>query len=268
MNQGFSPPSCLPGQPLTQYSSLYNLPVILSVDTASIGGSVCLTRGTALLATRVGDAAVSHSNRLLNDINETLDEAEVTLSDVELLAAASGPGSFTGLRIGLATVKALAATLRISCVGIPTLQAVAHAAGAASGVVALVPAGRGELFSQLLSVSTTGSVTPLDEPAHLSPHNVVEKYGSLKTLRWSGPGAHMYRDLLESHAREKGIDFDDGVRAERQLSSGWILAPAQENLSQHVAALALQKYESDEVGDALSLLALYVRLSDAELKCP
>ncbi|MCM3904029.1 MAG: tRNA (adenosine(37)-N6)-threonylcarbamoyltransferase complex dimerization subunit type 1 TsaB, partial [Pyrinomonadaceae bacterium] len=127
-------------------------PVILSIDTATLAGSVCLMRGTTLLATRVGDPAVSHSNSLLKDINNSLGEAEVSLSDVNLIAAASGPGSFTGLRIGLATVKALAATLQTPCVGIPTLNAVAHAAGPAAASVALLPAGRGELFSQLFSV--------------------------------------------------------------------------------------------------------------------
>ena len=165
-------------------------------------------------------------------------------------------------------MKALAATLRISCVGIPTLHAVALAAGPATATVALLPAGRGEVFLQLLSVSPNGSVTPLDEPAHLSPHKVLEKYGSLKTLKWSGPGAHMYRDLLESYAQEKGIDFDDESPPETDSTQGWRLAPAQENLSQHVAALALQKYESNQVGDPLSLSAIYVRPSDAELKCP
>jgi tRNA threonylcarbamoyladenosine biosynthesis protein TsaB len=195
-------------------------------------------------------------------------EAEVSLSDVDLLAVALGPGSFTGLRIGLATVKALAATLHIACVGIPTLHAVAHAAGPAAATVAVLPAGRGEVFLQLLSVSTNGDVTPLDEPAHLSPHKLIEKYGSLKTLKWSGPGAHMHRDLLESHAWEKGMSFDDQSRPEIELSQGWTLAPAQQNFSQHVAALALRKYESDEVDDPLSLSAIYVRPSDAELKCP
>jgi tRNA threonylcarbamoyladenosine biosynthesis protein TsaB len=246
---------------------LNNLPVILSVDTASPKGSVCLTRGGALLASRAGNPEVSHSNSLLKDISASLCEAEVSLSDIDLLAAASGPGSFTGLRIGLATVKALAATLRISCVGIPTLHAVAHAAGPATATVALLPAGRGEVFLQLLSVSSDGRVTPLDEPAHLSPHSLLEKYGSLKTLKWSGPGAHMYRDLLESYAREKGIYFDDENRLQAE-SQGWRLVPALENLSQNVAALALQKYQINQVGDPVSLNAVYVRPSDAELKCP
>jgi len=230
-----------------------------------MGGSVCLTRGTMLLATRLGDPEVSHSNSLLKDINECLGQAEVTLSDVDLLAAASGPGSFTGLRIGLATVKALAATLRISCVGIPTLHALALAAGPSTNTVALLPAGRGEVFLQLLSVSPDGSVTPLDQPAHLSPHQAFEKYGSIQTLVWSGPGAYLYRDLLTSYAREKGMAFDEGSPPE--TDRGWTLAPAQENLSQHVAGLALQKYQSNQVGDPLSLSALYVRPSDAELKC-
>lgn len=243
-------------------------PLILSVDTATMGGSVCLTLGTKLLATRVGDPAVSHSNSLLKDIHESLDEAEVAISDVNLLAAASGPGSFTGLRIGLATVKALAATLRISCVGIPTLHAVALAAGASNATVALLPAGRGEVFSQLLSVSPNRSVTPLDEPVHLSPHKMLEKYASLRTLRWTGPGAHMYRDLIGSYHRDKEIGFEVEGSGATDSSPGWRLVPAQENLSQYVAALSLQKYASNQVGNPLSLSAIYVRPSDAELKCP
>lgn len=247
---------------------LKDVPVVLSVDTASMGGSVCLTRGINLLATRVGDPAVSHSNNLLKDISKILAEAELSLSDVDLLAAASGPGSFTGLRIGLATVKALAATLRIPCVGVPTLYAVAHAAGPASAIIALMPAGRGEVFLQLFSVSPGGSVSPIDEPAHLSPAGMLGKYGSLKALKWSGPGAHRYRDNLESHAREKGIDFDYETQAELHLSHGWRLAAAENNLSQHVSALAVQKYERNDVSDPHSLRAIYVRPSDAELKCP
>ena len=241
--------------------------LILSIDTATLGGSVSLTRNNTLLASRLGDPSVSHSNSLLKDISECMNRAGVSLSSVDLLAAASGPGSFTGLRIGLATVKALAATLRIPCVGIPTLHAVAHGAGQSAATVALLPAGRGEVFVQMISVLSDGSVTSLDEPAHLPPHNVLDKYGSIKVLKWSGPGAHMYRDLLDSYAREKGIDFAERS-PETELSQGWRLVPAQENLSEHVAALALQRYASGVVDDPLSLSAIYVRPSDAELKCP
>lgn len=192
----------------------------------------------------------------------------MSLTDVTLFAAASGPGSFTGLRIGLATVKALAATLERPCVGIPTLHAVAHAAGPSSATIALLPAGRGEVFVQMLSVSPDGRVAQLDAPAHLSPLKLVAKYGAFKYLKWAGDGVSVCRDVLVAYSREQGIDFDDDGTLETIQHPGWALAPKQENLSKHVAALALQRLESCEVLDPASLTAIYVRPSDAELKCP
>ena len=117
-------------------------PLILSIETATMGGSVCLSAGDTVLAAVAGDPKLSHSNTLLSDINKCLREAGVAVQDVELFATTSGPGSFTGLRIGLATIKALAATLNRPCVGVPTLQVIAHTAGVSNATVALLPAGR------------------------------------------------------------------------------------------------------------------------------
>src|SRR4030081_2020973 len=127
-----------------------------------MGGSVFLGRGNVELATRTGDPRVSQSFSLLNDISDILRQASASLHEVDLFACASGPGSFTGLRIRLATVKALAASLNRPCVGIPTLQAVGHAAAPSSATVALLPAGRGEVFAQMFSVSKYGTVSEVD----------------------------------------------------------------------------------------------------------
>src|SRR5262252_1548671 len=83
-------------------------PLILAIETATRAGSVAVNRGESLLSAVTGDAAVSHSASLIQMIEQALAQAGQRLSDVDLFAAASGPGSFTGLRIGLATVKALA----------------------------------------------------------------------------------------------------------------------------------------------------------------
>src|SRR5215212_8632457 len=138
--------------------------MILSVETATLSGSVALARGENILAGFAGDSGVSHSNTLLNDIDKLLNEAHVDLPEIDLFAVANGPGSFTGLRIGIATIKGLAATLGGPCAGVPTLQAVALAAGESRRSVALLPAGRGEVFAQLFSVMKDGFVTALDEP--------------------------------------------------------------------------------------------------------
>jgi tRNA threonylcarbamoyladenosine biosynthesis protein TsaB len=246
--------------------------VILSLETATMGGSVWLGRGAAQLATRIGDPSVSQSATLLNDINNSLEEGGVKLAEVNLFACASGPGSFTGLRIGIATLKALAASLSRPCIGVPTLQAVAHAGGPASATVALLPAGRGEVFAQMFSVSEVGVVTELDAAAHLSPARLIARYAGVDNLKWAGSGAHLQRELIESSARERGISFVPDSDTENINKSGdsiWVLATPELNLAKHVATLARQASQYGAIYSAHSLSAVYVRPSDAELnqKC-
>src|SRR6185295_8377447 len=247
-------------------------PVILSLETATMSGSVWLGYGTTELATQIGKPDVSQSATLLKDISDCLDSAGVKLAEVDVFACASGPGSFTGLRIGIATLKALAASLSRPCVGIPTLQAVAHAGGSSPATVALLPAGRGEVFAQMFSVSREGVVTELDSAAHLSPSALVARYGEVNNLKWAGSAAHSHRDLLESYALEHGISFFEDLIEEMitEHEGGiWGLTALESNLSKHVAALALQLFQSGALQSPHSLRAIYVRPSDAELnqKC-
>jgi tRNA threonylcarbamoyladenosine biosynthesis protein TsaB len=242
-------------------------PIILSVETATRRGSVSLSKGKDVLSFEIGNPQSSHSNTLLRDINKVLEESKTPVSHVQLLAAAAGPGSFTGLRIGLATVKALAATLRLPCIGIPSLHAVARAAGESKASVALLPAGRGEVFAQMLSVLSDGTVVEIDKPAHLSPQELRERYGPQTQIRWCGEGAHLHRDQIEEWAAQKGIDFSEiESDAMKRDENGWQLVPLDFRLAQHVAALALIQFEQGHTGDPNSLRALYVRPSDAELK--
>jgi len=239
--------------------------LILSVETATRRGSVCLTRAGQLLASEIGPDHSSHSNTLLMEITRVLERSQISLLEVDVFAAASGPGSFTGLRIGLASVKALAATLERPSVGVPTLQAVAHSGGPSAVTVALLPAGRGELFAQMFSVSQSGTVVELDQPAHLTPQELKKKYGGLPDVHWCGEGAQTRRVDLQEWASERQITFAE-VNGSSRNQGGWTLAPAEPILAQHVAALAVHRIERGDLGDPASLSALYVRPSDAELK--
>ena len=248
-----------------------NIPIILSLDTATLGGSVFVGRGKEQLATRVGDSQLSHSNTLLTDINDSLVDAGLSLEDVQLFACASGPGSFTGLRIGIATLKALAVTLERPCVGVPTLKAVAYAAGQSKQTVALLPAGRGEVFAQMFSVSEDGGVIEADAAAHLSPQRLVEKYSAFAELTWAGSGAYLHRDFLRNYAQKHGIVFtedsqDGSSDSAGPIRDGWRLARQQVNLALSVAALALQAFDRNHLQSPQLLSAIYVRPSDAELK--
>ncbi len=171
------------------------------------------------------------------------------LSDIDLFAVATGPGSFTGLRIGIATVKGLAATLDRPSAAVPTLHAVALAGGPSAHSVALLPAGRGEVFAQLFSVTKDGLVTELDKATHISPQGLLEKYGSIESVLWCGEGAIANRALLEGRTSQEGM-----------------LAPAVANLATYVASLALIKFRQKQLEHPNALQAIYVRPSDAELK--
>jgi tRNA threonylcarbamoyladenosine biosynthesis protein TsaB len=242
--------------------SLSTQPIILAIETATRAGSVAIARGEGVLASRSGDASSSHSQDLIENIDAVLQAAEVELSAVDLFAAAIGPGSFTGLRIGLATVKSLAMSLERKCVGVSTLGAVSHAAGASERTVALLPAGRGEVFAQMFAVHDD-VVEPLDEPAHISPNALVAKYGSYPQLTWAGEGAHAQLELIRSEARAKGIDLKVGGQ---QNTNGWMLAPPTARLAEDVARLAFREWRKGNVMDAGELRANYVRASDAEIK--
>lgn len=223
------------------------IPRILSVETATLAGSVALSRGDEIISAFAGDPGVSHSNTLLSDIDRLLSEAQVELPEIDLFAVASGPGSFTGLRIGIATIKGLAATMDRPCVGVPTLQAIALAAGPSARSVALLPAGRGEVFAQLFSVTKDGLVTELDQAIHISPQRLLEKYGSLESVLWCGDGAIANKALFEGDPR-------------------WQIAPPIPNLATHVSSLARKKFRENQLQHPDALQAIYVRPSDAELK--
>ncbi len=235
-------------------------PLILAIETATRAGSVALVRGHEILASASGDASSSHSINLIEIVEGTLKKGKADLSEVALFAAAVGPGSFTGLRIGLATVKSLAVCTGRSCVGVSTLAAIAHAAGTSERTVSLLPAGRGEFFAQLFSVAD-GRVRELDGPEHLSPNAILEKYGQAGPLQWAGPGAHLQAEALQAWAVARNIRFG-GSGTDR---SAWTVAPPTAELAISVATLALNEYQSGNTVRPDKLQAVYVRASDVEI---
>lgn len=194
---------------------------------------------------RAGDPSGTASTQLLIQIQELLETACLTVDAVERIAVAIGPGSFTGLRIGLATVKGLAATLGCAVNAIPTLQAVAGSGGPGD-VVALLPAGRGEVFTQTFVVSEN-SVIASGPPEHLPLASLVAQNREAAALTWIGAGGVEYEAIVETAAEGRK----------------WRIALPITNLAAEVLAVARAGAAPTDPAD---LTAMYVRLSDAELK--
>jgi tRNA threonylcarbamoyladenosine biosynthesis protein TsaB len=237
---------------------IYSEPLILAIDCCTRAGSVCLARGDQVLASAIGDETSSHSTDLIDNVKRILNQADAKLSDVDLFAATVGPGSFTGLRIGLATVKGFAVATSKPCAGVSTLAAIALGAGASTKTVSILPAGRGEVYVQLFSVAE-GKVQALDTESHIDPSRLLEKYGG-GSITLAGEGVPRVVQTLRVSAEGKGNE------SEGSNLTDWTSALQTEPLAHAVAVLALADYRRGLTINADELRANYVRPSDAEIK--
>ena len=122
---------------------------ILALDTSTREGSVAVARDGGVVATANGDPSRTHGERLPGDLLALAGDAGVTLSAVDLFAVSSGPGSFTSLRVGLATIQALALVHGRSVIPVSTLEALARTPGAGDLVLAWMDGGRRDVFAAL-----------------------------------------------------------------------------------------------------------------------
>ncbi len=180
--------------------------LILSLDTSSRAGSAALWRDGDIVAIRVGDPARTHAERLPAELGALLDAHGARFRDVDLFAVAAGPGSFTGLRVGIATIQGLAFAHRRQVLPVPTLEALAWLGfepGAIPFVAAWVDAQRHEIFSALYRAAPHGEIETADDPAAEAPAATLDRWE--RRLRWSdvrfvGNGAVAYESLILSRA--------------------------------------------------------------------
>jgi tRNA threonylcarbamoyladenosine biosynthesis protein TsaB len=238
---------------------------ILGVDTATSSASVALVENREIVAERIDARAAladpsslmqprtNHAETLLTLIDSLLDSAALSLNDVHGFAVSLGPGSFTGLRIGLSTVKGLAYGTPLPLVGIPTLLATATRAADHDGLVcALLDARKNEVYARLFYKSG-GSLETLSEDFIAPVKAVCEKIRRLDAAAclFTGSGARLHRTLLANSFA--------GV-------AQFHLEETQPTLAATVARLGERRLERHEADDPGSLVPLYLRAADAETK--
>ena len=231
---------------------------VLALDTTTAAGSVALVDEDRVVGERSGDPSLSHAQRLPDDVLALLKTCEIDLSDVDLFAVASGPGSFTGLRIGIATVQGLAFVQRRPVVGVSALEALAHAGSCGlppgAEVAAWMDAHRHEVFSSLYRVGAAASYSPerleeVEGAAVGSAEATLARWADLRLAPtvFVGDGAAVYRRLIEQ----------EGSRPASIVQSP-LLAGV-------IGRLALVAARRGEAGDPASIRPLYIRRPDAEI---
>src|SRR4051812_42365364 len=135
---------------------------VLALDTTTREGSVALVDEHHVIEERRGDAGRSHAERLPDELTAVAAAHALSVRNIDLFAVAAGPGSFTGLRIGIATIQGLALTAGKRIVAVSALEALAHCAGGApdSLVAAWMDARRHEVFSALYRIADAPVFSP------------------------------------------------------------------------------------------------------------
>ncbi len=224
-------------------------PLLLALETSGTIGSVALVTPARCVAELAVEASQSHAQQLLPAIDRLLREAQIDWPQLDGIAVSLGPGSFTGLRIGLATAKGLSFAAGKPLLGIPSLDALAsQGKGQGMPICALVDARKKEVYAAFYHEGNDGAMERQSDYLALTPAALAERISEPTLLL--GSGAELYRDLLVEQLGDRAR-FADPTRFFARASS--------------VGQLAIAKFRNQEFlpSDAGPL---YVRVSDAELQ--
>ena len=174
---------------------------ILALDTTTREGSIAVADGGKLLHECAGDPARTHGERLPADIMQALAAADIRVTDLDLLAVAAGPGSFTGLRVGISAVQGLAMAHALRVVPVPTLEALARSVDdsvdAGSLIAAWMDGQRGEIFAAVYD-QTGNEIVPA---ASGTPQTILDGWqlSTETALMFVGDAAAQNRARIEQH---------------------------------------------------------------------
>ena len=222
---------------------------ILAFETSAKACSVALTEDGKLLGEHYQNTGLTHSQTVLSMAEDLLKVCGLSPGDVDAVAVAKGPGSFTGVRIGVAAAKGFAWGGELPCYGVSTLEAMALGLGIHQGyVVSVMDARRSQVYTATFHAEN-GVLTRITEDRAISLDQLEEELKNLlETVFLVGDGSNLCYNTL------------------RQTVPGVVLPPEhrQHQRSVGVALSAMAAMARGESGDAATLEPNYLRLSQAE----
>jgi len=231
---------------------------VLALDTTTRTGSVAVVDDDRVIAERGGDPSRTHAERLPREIETILGDAGIRSADIDVFAVASGPGSFTGLRIGIATIQGFAFVHRRPVAAVSALDALAVTAGLSCGPGAVVgawmDAHRRDVFSSLYRTSESHPLDPIGllelESAEVGdPTATLDRWKGLAAgnpIAFIGDGASMWADTIRAR-------YPDATVLPQPLLAGVI------------GRIALRLSDSGKTVGPADVRPLYIRRPDAEI---
>jgi tRNA threonylcarbamoyladenosine biosynthesis protein TsaB len=223
---------------------------LLALDSSGLVASVAVVTEDTMLAEYTVNYKKTHSQTLLPMLDEILKMVELNTSEVDAIAVAAGPGSFTGLRIGSATAKGLGLALNIPVIAVPTLEALAYNLyGSDKLICPMMDARRNQVYTGLYAFEGN-DFTVCRQQAALAVEEILADINRLgQEVIFLGDGTVPYNELIKKEIKV-GYDFAP-IHLNRQRAGA-------------VGALGIQYYKRGEVQTAEQHEPVYLRQSQAE----
>ena len=216
--------------------------LMLSLDTTTRAGSCALLRDGRVLREYIGDASRDQAERLPGDLSALLEREVVTLDAIDAFAVATGPGSFTGLRVGIATMQGLAMATGKPLIGVSAFDALASLASE-ERLATWIDAWRGEVFA---AIYENGQL--IDAPVVAPPDLLLKELQGRRTL-FTGDGAAVFEARIRASLGE----------------AARFTTPIAPPLAGAIATLAGQAFRRGDRPLPHAIRPIYVRRSDAEI---
>ena len=215
---------------------------ILALECSAGPASAAVYEDGQVISSRFTNVKMTHSQTLLPMVSEVIEQASLTMKDIDAIAVSSGPGSFTGIRIGISAVKGLAAPRHLPCYGVSTLRVIAENCRGFDGVICPVMDARCNQVYNALFKAENGKITRLCEDRAL-----------------------MIDELLEelSKTDDRIIFVGDGAGLFEKFKSEKLLIAEEENRFQKAEGAAKAAEETEPVSPD-KLMPFYLRLPQAE----
>ncbi len=222
-------------------------PLILAVDTSSVSACFAIASGKEIIASIKTDVAVPHSKTFFNLLRSLLQSADKSLSKIDAFAAATGPGSFTGLRVGLSAIKGLSHAVGKPAIGISSIDALALASKAFGKILVIINAGRDEVYAGLRLIQPDGILKVLGDDMVGPASSVIQSFDQYI----QEDSLIIIRAGFKEEDREH--DLEPGLQTFRVTS----------NVAEDIAIYAAEILTRQT---SFALRPHYIRPSDAEIK--
>ena len=218
--------------------------LILGISTSSNIASVALSKDAECIKELNINNNKTHSETLLPLINELLSETNIKLQDINLIACDNGPGSFTGIRIGISTVKAIAESLNIPVIAVSSLEGLAYNIHDSECICSLIDARNNQVYCGIYD----NKINKLEEYMADDIENVLLVLNKYDDIVFVGDGAVLHEDMIREKMVGKKIVFSSNNKQN----------------AESLGIIAYKKIKNGEFTDPDSVVPVYLRKSQAE----